>query len=98
MSYVFRKICDSFNILQAEIDKLKKETQKETENNESLTLLHMRIENNIQATTRLMEVENDKLNNLQSELVKLAKFSEQEQYEYDLVQNVCMLCYTFFFI
>jgi len=35
-----------------------------------------------------MEIGNDKLNNLESELVKIAKFSEQEQHEYDLAHNV----------
>lgn len=98
MSHLYRKICDSFNTLQAEIDKLKKETQKETENNENLTSLHMRIESNIEITTKLMEIENDKLNNLQSELVKLTKFNEQEQHEYNLIQNVCMeLLHIFLF-
>ncbi|KYN21225.1 PREDICTED: coiled-coil domain-containing protein 40 [Trachymyrmex cornetzi] len=81
------KICESFNTLQTEIDKLKKETCKETENNENLTSLHIRIEDNILNNTKLMEIGNDKLNNLESELVKIAKFSEQEQHEFDLIQN-----------
>lgn len=53
-----------------------------------MTSLHVRIEDNIQITSKLMEVENDKLNNLQSELVKMAKFSEHEQHEFDLINNV----------
>ncbi|KAG5322340.1 CCD40 protein, partial [Pseudoatta argentina] len=81
------KICESFNTLQTEIDKLKKETYKETENNENLTSLHTRIEENILNNTKLMEIGNDKLNNLESELVKIAKFSEQEQHEFDSTQN-----------
>ncbi|TGZ48143.1 coiled-coil domain-containing protein 40 [Temnothorax longispinosus] len=81
------KICESFNTLHTEIEKLKKETYKETENNENLTLLHTRIEENIQINTKLMEMGNDKLNNLESELVKIAKFSEQEQHEFDLTNN-----------
>lgn len=86
--YCFRKICESFNTLQTEIEKLKKETCKETENNENLTSLHIRIEDNILNNTKLVEIGNDKLNNLESELVKLAKFSEQEQREFDLAHNV----------
>ncbi|XP_070155282.1 coiled-coil domain-containing protein 40 [Polyergus mexicanus] len=81
------KICESFNTLHTEIEKLKKETHKEAENNENLTSLRVRIEDNIQITSKLMEVENDKLNNLQSELVKMAKFSEHEQHEFDLINN-----------
>ncbi|KYQ57453.1 Coiled-coil domain-containing protein 40 [Trachymyrmex zeteki] len=81
------KICESFNTLQTEIEKLKKETCKETENNENLTSLHIRIEDNILNNTKLVEIGNDKLNNLESELVKLAKFSEQEQREFDLAHN-----------
>lgn len=94
--YCFRKICESFNTLHTEIEKLKKETYKETENNENLTSLHTRIEDNIQINTKLMEMGNDKLNNLESELVKIAKFSEQEQHEFDLTRNVYrMLMYTY---
>lgn len=94
--YCFRKICESFNTLHTEIEKLKKETYKETENNENLTSLHTRIEDNIQISAKLMEMGNDKLNNLESELVKIAKFSEQEQREFDLTHNVYkMLIYTY---
>lgn len=95
-AFFFRKICDSFNTLRAEIEKLKKDTSKEAENNETLTSLHVRIEDNIQNTSKLMAMENDKLDNLQSELVKLGKFSEQEQYEYDLINGVRMIIlYTY---
>lgn len=79
------------NTLHTEIEKLKKDTQKETENNENLTSLHVRIEDNIQINSKLMAMGNDKLNYLQSELVKIAKFSEHEQHEYDLVHNVCKM-------
>ncbi|KYN01618.1 Coiled-coil domain-containing protein 40, partial [Cyphomyrmex costatus] len=81
------KICESFNTLHTEIEKLKKETYKETENNENLTSLHTRIEDNIQNNTKLVEIGNDKLNNLETELVKMAKFSEQEQHEFDSAHN-----------
>lgn len=74
--------------MHTEIEKLKKETQKEAENNENLTSLRLRIRDNIQINSKLMEVENDKLDNLQSELVKMAKFSEHEQHEFDLINNV----------
>lgn len=53
-----------------------------------MTSLHVRIKDNIQINSKLMEMETDKLNNLQSELVKMAKFSEHEQHEFDLINNV----------
>ncbi|KAL6427867.1 hypothetical protein ACFW04_008362 [Cataglyphis niger] len=81
------KIYESFNTLHTEIEKLKKETQKEAENNENLTSWHVRIVDNIQTTSKLMEMENDKLNNLQAELVKIAKFSEHEEHEFDLINH-----------
>lgn len=56
-----------------------------------MTSLHVRLEDNIQTNSKLAAMENDKLDNLQSELVKLAKFSEQEQYEYDLINGVCTI-------
>lgn len=75
---------------------MKKDTHKETENNENLTSLHVRLEDNIEINSKLMAMENDKLNNLQSELVKIAKLSEQEQHEYDFINSVCkMLSDTF---
>ncbi|XP_036138462.1 coiled-coil domain-containing protein 40 isoform X2 [Monomorium pharaonis] len=81
------KICESFNTLQTEVEKLKKETYKETENNENLTSVHTRIEDNIQINEKLIQIGNDKLNNLECELVKTTKFSEQEQHEFDLAHN-----------
>lgn len=75
---------------------MKKETDKETENNENLTSLHMRIQDSVQTNAKLLEVESDKLAHLQSDLVKLTKFSEQEQRELDVVQDVCKIRFTFF--
>lgn len=92
--YSFREIHESFRTLYVEIEKLKKETHKETENNENLTLLHMRVEDNIQINSKLIAMENNKLSNLQFELVKITKFNEQEQNEYDLIHSVCIIIYT----
>lgn len=75
---------------------MKKETDKETENNENLTSLHMRIQDSVRTNAKLLEVESDKLAHLQSDLVKLTKFSEQEQRELDVVQDVCKIRFTFF--
>jgi len=68
---------------------LKRETRKETENNENLTSVHVRIEDSIQTNTKQMETDSDRLDHLQLELVKTAKFNEQEQREFDSVNRVC---------
>lgn len=70
------------------MDMVRKETHKETENNENLTAVHVRIEDNIQINSKLMEMASDKLDHLQSELAKMARFNEQEQREFDAVQSV----------
>lgn len=70
---------------------MKKVTHKEIENNENLTTLHGRIEDNIQINSKLRTIENDKLENLQFELIKVAKLGEQEQQEYDLIDSVCKI-------
>jgi uncharacterized membrane protein YgaE (UPF0421/DUF939 family) len=70
------------------METLKKETRKETENNENLTSLQVRIEDNIQTNTKQMETDSDRLDHLQSELVKTAKFNEQEQREFDSANSV----------
>lgn len=56
-----------------------------------MTSLHVRLENNIQTNSKLLSIENDKLDNLQSELVKMRKFNEQEQYGHDLISGVCIV-------
>lgn len=70
------------------METLRKETRKETENNENLTSVYVRIEDSIQINSKLAEMESDKLDHLQSELVKTAKFTEKEQREFDSVHGV----------
>ncbi|EZA53658.1 Coiled-coil domain-containing protein [Ooceraea biroi] len=81
------KIRESFNTLHTEMEMLKKKTAQETENNENLTSVHVRVEDNVRVNSRLVDTESDKLDHLQSELVKMAKFSEQEQREFDSVHG-----------
>jgi len=72
------------------MEMLKKETRKETDDNENLISVYIRIEDSIETNTKQVETNSDKLDHLQSELVKTAKFNEQEQREYDSVNSVRM--------
>ncbi|XP_015595584.1 coiled-coil domain-containing protein 40 [Cephus cinctus] len=76
-----RKIRESFYTLQAQIEKLKKDTGKEMENNERLTLLQSRVEEDVQHLVKTISIEKDKLNNLESQLIRTTRLVEQSQAE-----------------
>ncbi|XP_047359274.1 coiled-coil domain-containing protein 40 isoform X1 [Vespa velutina] len=77
------KMHHSFNTLQTEIEKLKKETLKESENNENLTSLQSRIEDDIAIVSKTVTTGNARINNLEFELIKITKFGEQTLNEYN---------------
>ncbi|XP_015177941.1 PREDICTED: coiled-coil domain-containing protein 40 isoform X2 [Polistes dominula] len=78
-----QKMHDSFNTLQTEIEKLKKETLKESENNENLTSLQSRVEDDLAVITKMVSTGIEKINNLESELIRITKFGEQTLNEYN---------------
>lgn len=78
----------SFNTLQTEIEKLKKETLKESENNENLTSLQSRVEDDIAIVSRMVTTGNARINNLEFELIKITKFGEQTLNEYNFANAV----------
>ncbi|XP_012273583.1 coiled-coil domain-containing protein 40 [Orussus abietinus] len=77
------KIRESFRTLQTQIEKVKKDTTKEMENNENLTGVQMRIEDDIHTTTRNIDGIKDKIINLESNMAKTAKLIEYAQNDYD---------------
>lgn len=78
-----RKIRDSFDTLRFQIDKLKKDTSKEMENNERLTSVQTRLEDDIDHTQGAIVKEKEKLGNLENEIIKVSSHSEQTQNEFD---------------
>ncbi|XP_014598615.1 PREDICTED: coiled-coil domain-containing protein 40 [Polistes canadensis] len=78
-----QKMHDSFNALQTEIEKLKKETLKESENNENLTSLQSRVEDDLVVISKMVSTGIEKINNLESELIRITKFAEQTLNEYN---------------
>ncbi|KAI4501390.1 hypothetical protein M0802_003267 [Mischocyttarus mexicanus] len=78
-----KKMHDSFNALQTEIEKLKKETLKESENNENLTSLQSRVEDDLIVISKMVTTGNERINNLESELIRITKFGEQTLNEYN---------------
>ncbi|XP_043504868.1 coiled-coil domain-containing protein 40 isoform X2 [Polistes fuscatus] len=78
-----QKMHDSFNALQTEIEKLKKETLKESENNENLTSLQSRVEDDLIVISKMVSTGIEKINNLESELIRITKFGEQTLNEYN---------------
>lgn len=85
-------MCEFLNTLRTELETFRKEIQKETENNENLTSVHVRVEDNIEAALKILEIKSDKLDRWQSELIKITKFSEQEQREFESVHSVGREC------
>ncbi|KAK2586864.1 hypothetical protein KPH14_009802 [Odynerus spinipes] len=77
------KMRDSFTALQTETEKLKKEALKESENNENLTSVQLRLEDDIGIVSRMVTTGNEKINNLESDLIKVTKFGEQTLNEYN---------------
>lgn len=79
----------SFSTMQTEIEKLKKETLKESENNENLTSLQSRVEDDIAIVSKMVTTGNARINNLESELIKITKFGERTLNEYNVAHAVC---------
>ncbi|KAK9304280.1 hypothetical protein QLX08_004277 [Tetragonisca angustula] len=76
-----------YNGLLLEIQKIKKETEKEMESNEHLTSLSFRIENNIKITSKAILLYNEKIANNKLELQNFTKISEQIEYDYNIILN-----------
>ncbi|XP_053593742.1 coiled-coil domain-containing protein 40 [Microplitis demolitor] len=69
----FRTMRESFKTLQTRIEKVKKDTQKEMENNEKLTELKARLEEEVKCADAGYEMQKDKAEGMQFKIDKLAK-------------------------
>ncbi|XP_076637088.1 coiled-coil domain-containing protein 40-like isoform X3 [Colletes latitarsis] len=76
------KLCDA---LLMEIQKIKRETEKEMEINEHLTSLSFRIKNNIKIVSNVISTYNEKVANIELQLLKLTKVDEQTQCVYNII-------------
>ncbi|KZC09343.1 Coiled-coil domain-containing protein 40 [Dufourea novaeangliae] len=77
-----QKLC---NTLLLEIQKVKKETEKEMEINEHLTSLLFRIENDIRIISKIVTMYNEKITDVELQLLKLTKVNEQIHCDYDTI-------------
>lgn len=82
---------ESLQNLQSQIEKIKKESIKEMENNEHLTSLHSRINDEIKYVTKLKNLDNEKFINLESNIYKYSKLIEHSEQELLNVSSVCIL-------
>ncbi|XP_046470092.1 coiled-coil domain-containing protein 40 isoform X1 [Neodiprion pinetum] len=82
-----QQIRESFRTLQTGIDKLKKEANKEMENNERLTSVQSRIEEEIQINSKTNAIEKEKITHLESQFTKIAKLVEQNNAEFNEIQS-----------
>lgn len=87
----YRQIRESFRTLQSGIDKLKKETAKEMENNERLTSVQSRLEEEIQMNGRINGAEKEKISNLESQFSKISKLVDQNNAEFNEIQAVSLM-------
>ncbi|XP_016844861.1 coiled-coil domain-containing protein 40-like isoform X2 [Nasonia vitripennis] len=79
-----RKIRESLQNLQAQVEKLKKDSYKEMENNERLTSLQSRINEEIKLIKKISDNEKEKYLNLESNLVKISRLVEQSEREFTI--------------
>lgn len=93
ISLFFSETRKLYNGLSIEIQKVRKDTEKEMEINEHLTSLSFRIENNIKITSRTVAMYNEKVLNSELQLVNLTKINEQTQQDYNIVFTVCLIYY-----
>ncbi|XP_034191697.2 lethal (2) 41Ab [Osmia lignaria lignaria] len=82
----------SYNVLLTEIQKIKKETEKEMEVNEHLTSLSFRLQNNIKTASNVTLMYNEKITTIESQLINLAKINEQTQYDYNVIFTKYQKC------
>ena len=78
-----RKIRESFATLRSQIEKIKKDTNKEMENNESLTAIQSRLEDDVKYTLGIIANEKMKIEDLENQIIKVSRLSEQTQNEFD---------------
>ncbi|KAJ8683178.1 hypothetical protein QAD02_018970 [Eretmocerus hayati] len=79
-----RKIRESLQNLQTQVEKLKKDSTSEMENNERLTALQTRINAEIKLTKRLYDEDYGKYSNLELNVAKISKLMEQSQLQFDI--------------
>lgn len=90
----YREARKLYNILILEVQKVKKEIEKEMEMNEHLTSLSFRIENDISIISRTVSNYNEKLVAIEIQLMNLTKVNEQTQYDYNTIFVVRSIHYT----
>ena len=89
MTEYYRKIRESFQNLQTQVDKLKKDSNKEMENNEQLMSIQLRTEDDMRSVMKLISTARIKIENLESQFVKMTRLVEQSQKEYQIFSSVC---------
>lgn len=87
---VVRKIRESLQNLQAQVEKLKKDSSKEMENNERLTSLQSRINEEIKLIKKLCDIDKEKYLNLEFNFAKISKLVEQSEKEFSIAATVCI--------
>lgn len=65
------------------------------ENNEQLTAIHMRLEDEMKNTMKIISLDRDKVENLESQFAKTTRLLEQSQKEY---QNCSMVNFFLIYI
>ncbi|XP_054004986.1 coiled-coil domain-containing protein 40 isoform X1 [Hylaeus anthracinus] len=74
-----------YDALLLEIRKVKRETEKEMEKNEHLTSLSFRIDNDVRIVSKKISMYNEKIADIELQLIKLAKVDEQTQCDYNII-------------
>ncbi|XP_014234800.1 coiled-coil domain-containing protein 40 [Trichogramma pretiosum] len=76
-----RRIKESLQNLQAQVENLKKNSNKEMENNERLTALQTRIKDEINLVKKLYDTDKEKYSSLEKNFNKISKLIDQNERE-----------------
>ncbi|XP_034939627.1 coiled-coil domain-containing protein 40 [Chelonus insularis] len=79
---------ESFKTLQTKLEKLNKDTYKEMENNEKLTAIHMRLEEELASAKTSTTAAKDQLSVLEYKTNEIVRFVNQTELEYTNVSSL----------
>lgn len=85
---VYRKIRETFRTLQSKIEKTKKDTLKEMENNERLTSIQSKLEEDIKCNEIMILADREKSDVLEYKTLEIVKLSENNEQDYETILNV----------
>ena len=74
-----------------QVEKVKKDSFKEMENNEHVTSLQLRTNDEIKLIKKFYDADKEKFLNMESNFIKISKLMQQNEKEYNTLSAVCII-------